>query len=193
VDGGTLGVIGGGAVVAEEDDEGFLAEFQIVERGHELADEFVHVVDVVFVVVVGAGGGVGRGQDFAVDVRHGVVEEEGLGAIAVEEADNELVHEVGEVLVVFEWRGDAVEQVGFAAILGVPVSAAALEFEMLVEAELDGTERELAPLADHGGGVARGLEDFGDEGFVGGFHGAGSVLVGGAGTEAVAAGHDEGS
>ena len=53
VHGCAVGPAGGGAVVAGEDDERLLAQLQPVEFGDELADQLVHVGDVVGVEVAG--------------------------------------------------------------------------------------------------------------------------------------------
>ncbi|MCX6605462.1 MAG: hypothetical protein NTV52_17960 [Acidobacteria bacterium] len=64
---------------------------------------------------------------------------------------------------------------------------------MFVEAELGGSEGELAPFADGGGDVAGLLEDGWGHGLDGWLHETSGVLVGGTGTEGVAAGENEGA
>ena len=66
----------------------------------ELADELVHVLDVVGIeLVLGRPRlAVGRAHDRAVDVRHRIVEEERLVLVPGDEVHDELVHDVGQVL-----------------------------------------------------------------------------------------------
>ena len=192
-DGRAGGGSSGGAVIADEDDEGFVAQLEAFEVGDELADDFVHVADIVVVEVFAGRGAIGGGQDFGVDVGEGVVDVEGLGAVSGDEVEYETVHEIGQIFCVAESLFFAVEEVGSGFGLGIPVGAAALELEVFVEAELGGSEGELAPFADGGGDVAGLLEDGGGHGFDGWLQETGGVLVGGTGAEGVASGEDEGA
>ena len=94
VDRGAVGVVSTGAIVAEKDDEGFLAELQPIEFGDELAHQFVHVGDVIGVEIFAVRGAVWRGQDFPVDVRYLIIEVERLLAIPGHEIDGVAVHGV---------------------------------------------------------------------------------------------------
>ena len=73
-----------------------------VEFGHELANELVHVFDIIGVepVGVGAGRAIGRGQKRFVRVGHRIIQEEWLGLMLGNKVGDEAVLNVWQVLVI---------------------------------------------------------------------------------------------
>ena len=149
-----------------------------------------------------------RRQDLTVHVRHRVIEEERPMAMSLQPGRRVLVQEVRDILVVLHLDGLAVDDiaVGVAAHLPalghrlgdltVPVHAAPLEMEVMVETPLGriARGRKLAPLTDHGRGVTRLLEHRGNHPFgllAGAEDRLASILADGAGAEGVAAGQNQ--
>ena len=123
----------------------------------ELADQLVHVFDIRTVEFpFGPRLAVGRAYDRAVDVRHGIVEEKRPVLVASDEAGDELLHDVGQVLALGKLVALPMNEVGFenaifdgvvqfcpvvrlavndvVSCLVAPIAAAAGKHEVFVEA-----------------------------------------------------------
>ena len=153
-DGGSFCLAVRSAVVADEYDQRVLAQFQALEFGHKLADEFVHVDDVVGIDVFAVGGAVRSRQDFAMNVRERIVHVKWLLAMLGDEVDEVFVHHIRHIFFVVELCRLTVDFVSFPFVLCVPVDSAPLEFQIIVEAELGGAEGQLAPFANTRRGVS---------------------------------------
>ena len=70
------------------------------------------------------------------DVRHGVINVGGLGAMPGIEINRETVHHVWQIFLIAKVFTFTVEQVFSGPGLRVTVGAAALEFQLFVESEL---------------------------------------------------------
>ena len=136
-----------------------------VEFRHQLADELVHVFDVVGVelIFILALLAIGRAHDRAMNVRHRIVEEERLVLVLIDEIDGELVHQIGQVFSLRQIVLLAIDRVRSGLV--APIAAAAGEDQVLVETPLAGAELNLAPLADAAGHVAGFLEHGGNHHF----------------------------
>ena len=114
--------------------------------------------------------------------------------MAVDEVEHEPLAHVGHVLPLRPVLLLAVDHVGVSLGRG-PVGATPLGADVFVEAPVGGLQRDLAPLAGAGGGVATGLEQLRDHhlAFQPGLEvGNGRLVVTRhAGAEAVAAGHHQ--
>ena len=179
-----------GAVVAGEEHERLLAQMQAVEFGDQLAHELVHVFDVVGIKLVFAGArfAVGRAHDRAVDVRHGIIEEEGLVLMARDEVHKKTVHDVGQVLSLGQFCCWPLTRVTRGLL--APVTAAAGEDEIFVEAPLAGSEAHLAPFADARGDIARLLHHGRNHDFTARLDGIVAVVVDQPGAEGITAGEE---
>ena len=183
-----------GAVIAGEDHERLLAEPLAVEFGHQPADELVHVGDVVGEQILAVWLAVGRGQDVGVNVGQRVVDVKRPVLVAVDEVEYEPLAQIGHVLSLRPVLLFAVDRVGVSLRRG-PVGAAPLGADVLVEAPVGRLQRDLAPLARAGGGVAAGLKQLRDHHLLvtaGLEVGDGRLVVARhASAEAVAAGHHQ--
>ena len=207
------------AIVAHEDDQGVLAQLEAFEFGDELADELIHIGDVISEQTLGAlgvrlslrsGGAVRGRQDFAVHMGQRVIQEERAGLMRLEPSGRVLVQQVRDILLVLHLDGLAIEHVGigvaadFAAFghrLGdraIPVHAATFVIEFMVETPVRRVTggRELTPLADHRAGIPSLLQDGRNHDlglFTRADDGLTRVLRDRAGAEAIASGQDEGT
>lgn len=153
------------AVVGGEDDDGVFFEVEFLEGGEELADTVVHFLDDV--AVFSEGGVIfpfGVGFDGEMGGAVGEVEEEGFVFVFAEEADGFGGEFFGEEAVFEGFFDDFVvapDFIGLVVAEGdevVVLEAAAVREGFWLGADV--------PFSGDGGGVAIGLEDFGDgEGF----------------------------
>src|SRR5882724_587736 len=162
-------------VVTDEYDERFLPKLQAVQLGHELADKFVHVGDIVpverrFVLRVGCA--VRRSECRAGDQGHWIIEEEGPIAMPADEIDCEVVQEVGAVFVF-----DVGQEFTVLIIARLPITFAFVLVETdtpdhkLIEAPGPAIlprakMAQLPPFAGHSRGIARLFEHFRDADFL---------------------------
>src|SRR5262249_35118348 len=152
------------------------------------AYELVHVFDIVSIelVRVGAVLALGSAHNGAVDVRHGVIEEEGLVFVLCDELDDEVVHDVGQVLLFRQVLLLAIDSVLLS--LGAPVAAAAGENEVLIETPFAGAQADLTPLADTGRHISCLLHDGWDHDLSTWLDGIVALVVDQAGAEGITTG-----
>ena len=125
-------------------------------------------------------------------MRHRVIEEERAAFVAGDEVHSEVVHFVGQVFAVEQGHFLAVDGVGVAVVLGIPILTAALNHEVFVKAPIAGRKRNLAPFTHRAGDVTGGFQDIGNHGLAAGLDDLLALLVvaGHAGVKTIATGHD---
>ena len=121
-----------------------------------------------------------------VDVRHRVIDEKRPIFVPGDEIDQELVHDVGQVVSGGKVLLFAID--GVIRGLPAPVAAAAGKDEILVEAPFARTKTDLPPLSHAGGHVAGLLQYGGDHGFAAGIDRIAALVADQAGAKGIAAG-----
>ena len=126
------------------------------------------------------------------DVRDGIIEIKWLLLIRIDEVEGKLLHRVGKIFLVLKWHFLAIECVGFIAVLRIPVFAAAVKAQVLVESPVARLEGKLAPFAAHGRCIAGRLQDLGHHDFIGRLEKFAAVITCHAGVVGIPSRHEAG-
>src|SRR6266446_349189 len=158
----TKGALFHAAVISDEHDEGFLAEFQTIQLSHQRANQLVHVADVIRVerrFVLRAWRAIRSTQRRSMNERHRIIDEEWPLSVSADEIDHKIMKEIGPILVF-----DVGQELPVVIVARLPIALAFVLVETntpnheLIEAPGPaifprGEVAQLPPFAGDGGGI----------------------------------------